>query len=143
MKKVFSLFLAMALAASSLLAQEKITVSGAVTDAETGEPLFAVGVVQEGTTNGVISAMEGDYVIRVPMGSTLVFSSIGYKEQSVLVDREHIDVHLRLLSGEQRYLTDTINKSVRFRGILQKRTTGNTDVPISVSVARTRSSGME
>ena len=64
-------------------------------------------------------------------------------EKMVVNDREHIDVYLQLLSGEQRYLAKTINKSVKFRGILQKRTTGNTDVPISVSVARTRSSGME
>ena len=64
-------------------------------------------------------------------------------EKMVVNDREHIDVYLQLLSGEQRFLADTINKSVKFGGILQKRTTGNTDVPISVSVARMRSSGME
>ncbi len=64
-------------------------------------------------------------------------------EKMVVNDREHIDVYLQLLSGEQRYLAKTINKSVKFRGALQNRTTGNTDVPMSVSVARTRSSGME
>lgn len=64
-------------------------------------------------------------------------------EKMVVNDREHIDVYLQLLSGEQRFLADTINKSVKFGGILQKRTTGNTDVPMSVSVARMRSSGME
>ena len=96
MKKVLSLLVAMSLAGVSLLAQEKITVSGIVTDADNGEPLFAVGVVQEGTTNGVITAAEGDYVIRVPMGATLRFSSIGYKERLVIVDRERIDVALEV-----------------------------------------------
>ena len=64
-------------------------------------------------------------------------------DQMIVHDRQHVDVVLKLLSGEQRYLHDTIQKTLKFRGILQKRTTGNTDVPISVSVARTRSSGME
>ena len=64
-------------------------------------------------------------------------------EKMVVNDREHIDVYLQLLSGEQRYLADTINKTAKFRGVLKKRTIDDTDIPISVSVARTRSSGME
>ena len=64
-------------------------------------------------------------------------------EKMVVNDRENIDVFLQLLSGEQRYLADTINKTVKFRGVLKKRTIDDTDVPISVRVARTRSSGME
>lgn len=64
-------------------------------------------------------------------------------EKMVVNDREHIDVILKLFSGEQRYSSNMIDKTVKFRGVLQKRTTGNTDMPISVSVARTRSSGIE
>lgn len=64
-------------------------------------------------------------------------------EKMVVNDREHIDVYLQLLSGEQRYLTETINKSAKFKGVLKKRTIDDTDIPISVRVARMRSSGME
>lgn len=64
-------------------------------------------------------------------------------EKMVVNDREHIDVYLQLLSGEQRYLADTINKTAKFRGVLKKRTIDDTDIPISVRVARMRSSGME
>ena len=94
LKKLFTLVLAGMLASATLFAQEKITVSGVVTDAETGEPLIAVGIVQQGTTNGVISAMDGDYIIQVPRGSVLEFSSIGYKTVEVIADRERIDVAL-------------------------------------------------
>ena len=93
-KQLFSLVLAGMLASATLFAQEKITVSGTVTDAETGEPLMAVGIVQQGTTNGVISAMDGDYIIQVPKGAVLEFSSIGYKTVEVIADRDRIDVAL-------------------------------------------------
>ena len=94
LKKLFTLVLAGMLASATLFAQEKITVSGTVTDAETGEPLMAVGIVQQGTTNGVISAMDGDFIIQVPRGAVLEFSSIGYKTVEVIADRERIDVVL-------------------------------------------------
>ena len=64
-------------------------------------------------------------------------------DKMIVHDRTHVDVVLKLLSGEQRYLTDTINRTLNFRGTLQKRSSDNTDVPMSVSVARMRSSGME
>ena len=95
-KKTVSLLLMAILWTFTLAAQERITVSGHVTDAETGEPLFAVGILQQGTSNGVISAMEGDYTITVPKGSVLVFSSIGYETLEVVADRNLIDVVLRV-----------------------------------------------
>jgi len=96
MKKTVSLLLAAFLCVFTLAAQEKITVSGHVTDAETGEPLIAVGILQQGTSNGVISAMEGDYTITVPKGSVLEFSSIGYETAQVVADRELIDIALKV-----------------------------------------------
>lgn len=93
-KKLFSLFFAAALCSATLFAQEKITVSGVVTDAETNEPLIAVGIVQQGTTNGVISGVDGDFTISVPHGAVLEFSCVGYKTVAVTADRNKIDVAL-------------------------------------------------
>ena len=83
MKKTVSILLVAILGIFTMAAQEKITVSGRVTDAETGEPLIAVGILQQGTSNGVISGMDGDYTITVPEGATLVFSTIGYESTSL------------------------------------------------------------
>lgn len=94
-KKSLSLFLALSLACMGAYAQEKISVSGSVTDAGTGEPLIAVGVVQQGTTNGAVTALNGDYTIVVPKGATLVFSSIDYETVEVMADRNVIDIALK------------------------------------------------
>ncbi len=91
-KKLILTLLGMAMAVS-LSAQNTIT--GIVTD-ESGEPLIGAGVVIEGTTNGTITGMDGDYMIVVPEGAAnLVFSFIGLTEQVVPIDgRTKIDVVL-------------------------------------------------
>jgi len=53
---------------------QDVTVEGQVTDAETGEPLPGVSIVQKGTQTGTSSDMEGNYQITVPEDATLVFS---------------------------------------------------------------------
>ena len=93
-KKVF-LFLALCAVGISAMAQEKITVTGHVTDAQTGEPLIAVGVVVKGTTNGVITALDGDYSIVVPKGTTLLFSMIGYEDVEMVAELTVIDVVMK------------------------------------------------
>ena len=46
------------------------TVTGTVTDA-TGEPLIGASVLQQGTSNGVITDVDGKYSIQVPPEATL------------------------------------------------------------------------
>lgn len=73
------------------------TVSGKVTDASTKEGLPGVNVVLQGTTRGVSTDLEGNYMISVPSeGGTLVFSFIGMEEQQVAIGgRSVIDVQLQ------------------------------------------------
>ena len=62
------------------------TVKGIVTD-ENGEPLIGAGVVVEGTTNGTITGIDGDYVLTVPSDAVnLVFSFIGLADQTVAIN---------------------------------------------------------
>ena len=65
---------------------QNITVSGTVTDGETGAPIPAVNVVQQGTSNGTSADFDGNYVITVPSDAVLVFSGIGFATQSVSVN---------------------------------------------------------
>ncbi len=66
-----------------LFAQQRVTISGRVVD-DQNEPLIAVGVVQQGTTNGVITDLDGNYSITVPAGATIQFSSVGYVTQEIV-----------------------------------------------------------
>lgn len=64
--------------AGTLLAQE-INVRGVVTDTKTSEPIIGATVMQAGTSNGVISDIDGNYTITVSAGAELQVSYIGYK----------------------------------------------------------------
>lgn len=65
--------------------QQQKTVSGKVTDSS-GSPLPGVSVVLKGTTAGVITDMDGKYVIsKIPEKAVLQFSFVGMKGQEVVV----------------------------------------------------------
>ncbi len=55
------------------------TVTGVVSDAQTGETLPGANVVIQGTTTGTVTNIDGEYTFSVPVGDvTLVASFIGY-----------------------------------------------------------------
>lgn len=58
--------------------QTKIKVTGIVTDTR-GDVLTGVSIVEKGTTNGVVTDVDGNYSILVPSNGTLCFSYIGFK----------------------------------------------------------------
>ncbi len=69
------------------------TITGKVTDAESGEILPGVSVTVKGTTTGVSTDMEGNYSISVPdpaANPVLVFSFLGYTSQEVPVGTETV-----------------------------------------------------
>lgn len=51
-------------------------VTGRVVD-DLGEPIIGVSVLEKGTSNGVITDMDGNYNISVSQDATIVFSYIG------------------------------------------------------------------
>ena len=74
--------------------QGQKTVSGKVTD-DSGEGIPGVTIQIQGTLIGAISDIEGNYSVEVPEGATLIFSSVGYLQQEILVgNRTVIDVNL-------------------------------------------------
>jgi TonB-linked SusC/RagA family outer membrane protein len=76
--------------------QQTVTVSGKVTDAQTGDPLPGVNIVVQGTTTGTTSDMDGNYTIEAPADATLVYSFVGYQSETASVEgREEINVTLR------------------------------------------------
>ncbi|MEQ9287828.1 MAG: TonB-dependent receptor [Cyclobacteriaceae bacterium] len=74
--KILAAVLLMAVSLSAL-AQQKVTVSGKVTSAEGALP--GVSILEQGTQNGVVTDLEGNYTINASEEATLVFTFIGYK----------------------------------------------------------------
>jgi TonB-linked SusC/RagA family outer membrane protein len=73
----------------------QIVVEGQVTDKETQETLPGVNVLVQGTQQGVITNVDGEYTIEVDPNATLTFSFVGYQRKSVEINgRNQIDVQL-------------------------------------------------
>ncbi len=64
---------------------QNITVKGTVKD-NTGFGMPGVNVLQVGTTNGVITDIDGNYSLNVPSDAELAFSFIGYVTQNIAVN---------------------------------------------------------
>lgn len=86
-----------ALSAESLssVGQQTLKVSGKVTDSS-GAPLPGVSVIIKGTTQGVITDSNGNYILsKIPENATLQFSFVGMKSQEIAVSgKTTIDVTL-------------------------------------------------
>ena len=59
--------------------QQTMKVKGLVLDAATGEPVIGANVIVKGTTNGVITDLDGVYELNAPAGAVLQISFVGYK----------------------------------------------------------------
>jgi TonB-linked SusC/RagA family outer membrane protein len=93
----YTFILLLSLLTTSLFAnQPGKTISGTITDSSTGEPLMGVNIVEQNTTNGVVSDFDGNYSITLSSeNAVLVFSFIGYLEESISVeDRQTLNVSL-------------------------------------------------
>ena len=71
---------ALLLVSSLTFAQSKV--SGTVKDA-TGEPLIGVSVVEEGTNNGAVTDINGNYTLNVKPGAKLKLSYIGFTPKTI------------------------------------------------------------
>ncbi|NCC09609.1 MAG: TonB-dependent receptor [Bacteroidia bacterium] len=58
------------------------SLSGTVTDAN-GEPIIGASVIEKGTTNGIITDLDGKFKLTAKQGATLVISFVGYQTQEV------------------------------------------------------------
>lgn len=71
------------------------TVTGIVTD-HRGEPIIGANIVEKGTTNGVVTDIDGNFSISVPGNATLRISYIGYIGQELsILNQSNISVILK------------------------------------------------
>ena len=86
MRKIKLFLTALAVMITSVAFAQKLTVTGNVTDASTGEPVPFASVHEKGTMNGVNTDVNGHYAISVSKDGILVFSSVGYNTVEIPVD---------------------------------------------------------
>ena len=75
--------------------QQGKVVKGVVLD-ETGFPVIGANVIQKGTTNGVITDLDGNFTLEVPDGAIIEISYIGYSTQEVTASgQQNLQVTLK------------------------------------------------
>ncbi len=84
-RKLFTSFVLL-LAGLSLLAQTR-EVKGTVLDSA-GQPIIGASVIDNGTQNGAITDLDGNFSINVETGAELTVSSIGYKDFTIKVTEQ-------------------------------------------------------
>lgn len=100
MKKLFLLLVAMLSIGACAWAQNR-TVKGTVVDASNQEPLVGVSVLPEGSKQGTITDVDGNFTIVVaPNVKTLVFQYIGFASQTLPVSDKTMRVQLAPSANE-------------------------------------------
>lgn len=67
----------------SISLQDKKSITGTITDSETGTPLPGVTIVELGTTNGTISDVDGKFSLAVAENARLSISFVGYVTEEI------------------------------------------------------------
>ena len=100
--KLLTSLLVLLVTAGALFAQNRVV--GTVRD-DIG-PVIGASVMEKGTQNGAVTDLDGNYVITVKPGATLVFSSIGYATQEIEVGNQStINV---LLQEDTEFLDEVV-----------------------------------
>ena len=101
--RIALIFAVMALSCASAFAQQ---VKGTVRDSA-GEPVIGAAVVVEGTTNGTVVDLDGNFVFdtAVPSDAFLVVTSIGYKTARVPVGEGSLNI---VLEEDTTMLEETV-----------------------------------
>ena len=78
------------------------TVTGLVVDAK-GEAVIGASVVEKGTTNGIVTDLDGKFTLNVTQGATLQISFVGYQTQEVKASKS-----MRITLKEDTELLDEV-----------------------------------
>lgn len=74
--------------------QQSNRITGVVTDTN-GDPIIGANVIEKGTTNGIISDLDGKFSINVNAGAVLQISYIGYMSREITVkDQSFLSIKL-------------------------------------------------
>lgn len=75
-------------------AQQKFKVSGRIVDQKTQDPLIGVSIMEKGTSNGIMSDLNGHYALTVNKGATLIFTYVGYQTVQKVANTPILNISL-------------------------------------------------
>ena len=84
--------------------QNSVRITGKVIDAQ-GEPVIGATVMEKGTNNGVITDVDGGFIINIDPNHKLQISYVGYQTQEVAVGANR---NLRITLKEDAELLDEV-----------------------------------
>lgn len=70
-----------------LLQQNKKQITGTVTD-EHGDPIIGANIVEKGTTNGIITDLNGNFSLSIAKNALILISYIGYHSQEIRITNQ-------------------------------------------------------
>lgn len=88
------LFLLLGLFTSVIAYSQQISVKGIVKD-QIGEPVIGANVLVRGTTNGVITNVNGEFILSASKNDVLVVSFVGYTTQEIPVSEKQMTIVLK------------------------------------------------
>ncbi len=78
------------LSTTNVFGQTERSITGKIISKSDGQAIPGVSVVVKGTTNGVITNLDGNFEIRCNENDVLIFSFIGLKSQQIVVSNQEI-----------------------------------------------------
>lgn len=90
MRKIISLCVCLCAVIMMYAQAQKVT--GLVLDAKTQEPLIGVSVLELGTTNGVVTDLDGNFTLSVQPNAKLQLSYIGYHPMEMLANKSNFGI---------------------------------------------------
>ncbi|MCI1640555.1 MAG: TonB-dependent receptor [Bacteroidales bacterium] len=103
--KVINKTVVLTVSAINEVDDSKVTVKGKITD-QAGEPLIGAGVMVKGTSKGVTSDIDGNYVIEARRNQTLLFSFIGFTGKEIPIEGN--DIINVVLDENRNILNDAV-----------------------------------
>ena len=88
------LFLLLGLFTSVIAYSQQISVKGIVKD-QIGEPVIGANVLVRGTTNGVITNVNGEFILSASKSDVLVVTFVGYTTQEIPVSEKQMTIVLK------------------------------------------------
>ena len=85
------------------IVQQVNRVTGTVKDAQ--GPVIGASVIEKGTSNGIITDMEGKFSLNAKSGVTLVISCVGYKSKEVKAGHDPINI---VLEEDSKLLSEVV-----------------------------------
>ncbi len=109
-KNLIHLLLTLFLSVASVsAAYAQIVVRGQVVDAESNEPIIGAAVMESGTTNGVVTDLDGNFSINVSSGSTISIKYLGYQEyKKKITGNRQVDLGAVALAVDAFALDDVV-----------------------------------